>query len=388
MKLLFVSNFMNHHQLPLCDEFVKLFDEFHFLATMPTPAANIASGYEDMNKMRDYILRSYDGSSSDELIMSQVVDSDVVIFGCNSDAYINTRFRLSGDKPTFFAMERPLKYGYITRFIPRIYRKWQRRIINHKDKSVYVLSASAYAPYDLSLLGFPSGTRCYKWGYFPAVEKTDINSLMSQKNPGGREIMYCGRLIGLKRLQDLITVLARLDKDGQDFHLTVVGSGKSRLRYEKQTERLGIKSKVSFVGSVSHNNTKQYMDRANIAVFPSSFQEGWGAVLNEFMGSACAIVASHSAGSVPYLLRHNKNALVYKYGDLDSLYSLIARLLGDNKLIKKLGLSAYDSIFIEWSPKVAAKQFYMLVKAPGLEPISGDGPCSKAGLIKNNDSVK
>lgn len=66
---------------------VKLFDEFHFLATMPILAVNIASGYEDMNKIRKYILRSYDGSSSNDSIMRLAVCSilrSICCWGCLS----------------------------------------------------------------------------------------------------------------------------------------------------------------------------------------------------------------------------------------------------------------------------------------------------------------
>lgn len=33
MRLAFVSNILNHHQVSLCNEFQKQFDEFFFIAT-------------------------------------------------------------------------------------------------------------------------------------------------------------------------------------------------------------------------------------------------------------------------------------------------------------------------------------------------------------------
>jgi glycosyltransferase involved in cell wall biosynthesis len=43
-----------------------------------------------------------------------------------------------------------------------------------------------------------------------------------------------------------------------------------------------------------------------VFIFTSDRNEGWGAVLNEAMGSGCAVVAADLIGSVPYLIEHKK----------------------------------------------------------------------------------
>ena len=49
------------------------------------------------------------------------------------------------------------------------------------------------------------------------------------------------------------------------------------------------------------------MEKSEIFLFTSDKGEGWGAVLNESMNSACAVVASHAIGSVPFLLKDGEN---------------------------------------------------------------------------------
>ena len=47
MKLVFVSNFINIHQIPLCEEFYKLLGEdFIFIETTPVDANRIEMGFD------------------------------------------------------------------------------------------------------------------------------------------------------------------------------------------------------------------------------------------------------------------------------------------------------------------------------------------------------
>ena len=49
-------------------------------------------------------------------------------------------------------------------------------------------------------------------------------------------------------------------------------------------------------------------------------QDGWGAVANEAMNSACALVAGHMIGAVPYLIRQGENGLIYEDGKSGSCF--------------------------------------------------------------------
>ena len=45
---------------------------------------------------------------------------------------------------------------------------------------------------------------------------------------------------------------------------------------------------VSMLGAMSPEKVRDYMEAADIFLFTSDFNEGWGAVLNEAMNSSCA----------------------------------------------------------------------------------------------------
>ena len=62
MKVVFVSNFLNHHQLPFCEEMIKRLgkENFKFIATEKIPDERIKLGYEDMNNIYPFVIRAYE----------------------------------------------------------------------------------------------------------------------------------------------------------------------------------------------------------------------------------------------------------------------------------------------------------------------------------------
>ena len=77
----FVSVFLNHHQILLCDEFRKHSDEFYFIATQKISRSRLDMGYEDVNSKYDYVIRTYDGSTDESRVEEIILRSDIVVFG-------------------------------------------------------------------------------------------------------------------------------------------------------------------------------------------------------------------------------------------------------------------------------------------------------------------
>jgi glycosyltransferase involved in cell wall biosynthesis len=140
------------------------------------------------------------------------------------------------------------------------------------------------------------------------------------------------------------------------------------------------------LGSMPPEAVRDHMEAANIFLFTSDFNEGWGAVLNESMNSACAVVASHAIGSVPFLLEEGKNGYIYRNGDMDSLYGRVVTLIEQPELREQMGKEAYRTLAELWNADVAAERFLALAqtlldsKSPNLFE---EGPCSRARILKN-----
>mgnify|MGYP000066651230 FL=1 len=111
MKVVFISNFMNHHQLPFSREMKKLIgDNYHFIATEPIEQERLDFGYEDMNHKYDFIVCTYDGEEQKKLAKKLIDDADIVIQGGSSTEWIKNRLE-NTDKITFRYLERLFKQG-------------------------------------------------------------------------------------------------------------------------------------------------------------------------------------------------------------------------------------------------------------------------------------
>lgn len=88
---------------------------------------------------------------------------------------------------------------------------------------------------------------------------------------------------------------------------------------------------------------RQYMANADIYLFTSDFNEGWGAVLGEAMSAGCAVVASHGIGAVPFLVEHGKNGLIYQTGNIKDFERCVDILIDSENLRTQLGKSAKNN---------------------------------------------
>lgn len=384
MKITFYSNYLNHHQLPLAEEFIKLGIDYTFVATTPIEEESIKLGYEDMNKKYPFVLRAYEDSESEQKALELCVESDVIILGSAPEIYLKER--LKHNKITFRYSERYLKQGLWRLLDPRLLLSMYKNNFKFRNKPFYLLAASAYAPWDFKVCG-SFINKCYKWGYFPQKIDYDINKLINQKRKNQKlSLLWCGRLINLKHPEKAIYIAEKLKKDGFEFEMILIGTGPLKELLENLIKRKCLKDYVKLVGAVPSSKVRKYMEDANIYLFTSDYNEGWGAVLNESMNSACAVVASHAIGSVPFLIKHNINGLIYKNNDINSLYESVKKLVLDQKQREEISINAYNTISETWNNSKAAKNFLALVKILENKEKNNfiNEPCAIANSIKQN----
>ena len=311
MKIVFVSNFLNHHQLKFCENIISRGNDFSFIAT-----ENITNVRYQTTTETEYVVHWF---KEDEKLFAEklIVDADVAIFGACPNSLI--KLRMDQNKLSFFYAERFFKKGTWRRFIPQTRKGVKDRIIQYKDKNIYILCASAYLPLDMKLLGFPEN-KFYKWGYFPEVKKyDDIDNLISHKRTNS--ILWVGRLIDWKHPDIAISLAKMLKNNGYDFTLNIVGNGDMEESLIKDIKENDLDENVKLLGRMSPEKVRQQMEKAEVFLFTSDFKEGWGAVLNEAMNSGCAVCANHAAGSTPFLIEDGKTGCIYKNGDINDIYN-------------------------------------------------------------------
>lgn len=376
MKITFFSNYLNHHQLPFCLEMIKNNDiDFKFVATTEISKERLKLGYEDMNSKYDFVVKSYE---NEKMAYKLGLDSDVVIIGNAPQKYILAR--LKNNKLTFRYSERIFK----SRFNIRTYLSMIKNFA-FKEKKVYLLCSSAYSAFDYnSALCYRN--RSYKWGYFPKTIEYNFDILKKNKNHKIVEILWVGRFIDWKHPEKAILLAKYLKEQNIKFSLKMIGIGNEFDAIKNLIENYNLTDCVKLLGAVKSDKVRKYMENANIFLFTSDCNEGWGAVLNESMNSGCAVVASHAIGSVPFLLENKKNGIIYNDRDINTLYESVLYLIKNKKYQLELGYNAYQTILKKWCASVAASNLLELINSIQNKVecnINFDEPCSKAIPISN-----
>lgn len=375
MRIVFVSNFFNHHQKPFCEEMYRLLgDNFCFIATSEMSAERIKLGYAQEDTL-PYICSAYANLQTRLRAMELINGADAVITGSAPAEYLSERLRMG--KLVLRYSERPYKKK--PSILKRIYHAFRFRLRDHGNRNVYMLCASAYTAADFRSIGMYRN-RMYKWGYFPEVKALDIESVLDRKSKN--TILWCGRFIDWKHPDEAIRLAGKLKAEGYEFRLNMIGIGKMEPQLKHMAVAYGVADAVTFLGSMPPEQVRTYMEEAGIFLFTSDRQEGWGAVLNEAMASGCTVVASDAAGATPYLIHDGINGSVYRSGSFDDLLEKVQYLLCHPAVQANHGRMAYRTIADTWNGKVAAERLLRLTETlldeEKHEILYGEGPCSRA----------
>lgn len=375
ITITFFSNFLLHHQTPFCEAMVKrIGDGFRFVATEPVPKERLEMGYSNLESEL-YCVNAYKDDASYQEAMRLGKESDVVIIGSAPDTFIEKR--LEENKLTFRYSERYFKKNR-WRFDPRAWRMHYRKDIRYRKKNLHMLCASAYtAPDCRFIFSYPNKT--YRWGYFPVVAQNSYDSLSTIKNSKTVRIIWVSRFIPLKHPEEVIRLAKDLKKDKIDFQIQMLGIGELREKYEDIVRKEGLETYITFLGPCSPSEVLEYMKQSDIFLFTSDKNEGWGAVMNEAMSCACAIVACREIGSVPFLVSHGKNGMIYDKKGSNSLYHNVKALIEDKALRIRLQKNAFDTIENVWNAENATDRLLELIDCiqRGDEIPYTDGPCSR-----------
>lgn len=376
MEAVFLSNFYNHHQMPLSRSFYQMLgDHYLFVETTPMDAERRQMGYQEFEE--PFVCQFGDCPKA---CMDRISQADVVIFGSAPEKLI--RERLKKGKLVFQYSER------IYKIPPKWYEMPARAAKYYLNRgrfqNCYLLCASAFVSQDYNRTKtYPN--RMYRWGYFPETKHYRLEELFAGKNR--HKILWVGRFLDWKHPDDALLVAERLKKEGYAFQMEFAGTGVMESRLRDMTVSMGLDDCVSFLGPVPSNQVRHLMEQVGIFLFTSDRYEGWGAVLNESMNSGCAVVASHAIGSVPYLMKHNENGLIYKSGDVDGIYQNVKYLLDNPGEQQRLGSAAYETITGLWNAEVAAQRLMTLsehlLAGEKYPDLFEEGPCSRAEIVKD-----
>ena len=175
-------------------------------------------------------------------------------------------------------------------------------------------------------------------------------------------ILFMGRLVYEKGVQNLIAAMPKVLASYHDAKLVIAGKGGMLDELKAQADYLGISNKVYFAGYMNGKDVERMYKAADISVFPSTY-EPFGIVALEGMLAERPIVVS-DAGGLGEIVEHRVTGMKSYCGNPNSIADSILELLYDHKLCSEITKKAKNKVRNEynWS-KIAQDTHFTYQKA-------------------------
>ena len=158
--------------------------------------------------------------------------------------------------------------------------------------------------------------------------------LLGREGHSARLIVYAGQLADYKGVEVLLAAAGRLLARQGGVVLALAGEGPLRARVEEAARRL---PGLVYLGR--RDDLERVYRAAEVAVFPSLWQEAFGLTVAEAAASGLAVVASR-VGGIPEVLAGGEAGLLVPPGRAEALAGALERLLEDGVLRRRLGRRA------------------------------------------------
>lgn len=170
-------------------------------------------------------------------------------------------------------------------------------------------------------------------GYWRALDADERQKAEDMKRAAPRHIVSLGRLVGYKGYEVLIRAMR--DIEGQ---ATIIGEGPLLPDLQQLATELGVADRVRFAGRLERSEIRQLFHAAQVFAFPSVTEaEAFGIVQVEAMAAGLPIVNTSLATTVPFVARHDLEALTVAPGDAKALAMALNRILDKPTLAQRLG---------------------------------------------------
>lgn len=178
------------------------------------------------------------------------------------------------------------------------------------------------------LVVIPNGIDVEKYSDIPAFDPQTLGIAS-----GRRLVTYIGRLEGQKGVHWLLKTAPAWLNRLPDCDLLIVGKGPQQPRLEQLCQKLGIASRVHFVGWRS--DVPEILAASQMLALPSRW-EGMPNVVLQAMASRLPVIATDAEG-VRELLGPEADAQVVRYGDSQAFTNKLVKILSDQQLAAELG---------------------------------------------------
>jgi glycosyltransferase involved in cell wall biosynthesis len=178
-------------------------------------------------------------------------------------------------------------------------------------------------------------------------------------------MLYAGQLVHHKGVHTAIEAMGLLvnRRKLQQLSLTLVGSGhpdyEASLRNLIQRERLD--DFVTFYGPVSKDKMPGLLEKYDVLIFPSIYEEPLARMTQEAMAAGLVVVGT-TTGGTKEILKDGETGLTFAPEDAEGLADQITRLIGHPEFCSRLSQAGRQTVFEKFTLEkmVADIEAYLL----------------------------
>ena len=155
------------------------------------------------------------------------------------------------------------------------------------------------------------------------------------------DVVFVGRLVPEKGLEDVLDALSQLDKEGLRPRLSIVGDGPDAPFIARKVRELGLDRQVNLAGVERGLELAKFIARHRIMVVPSRWPEPFGIVVLEGIACGCVIVGTNRGG-LPQAI--GSCGIIVPRADSFAIAGALSSLLADFSLLSRYRSGASDHL--------------------------------------------
>ncbi|XOV68093.1 MAG: N-acetyl-alpha-D-glucosaminyl L-malate synthase BshA [Fluviicola sp.] len=164
----------------------------------------------------------------------------------------------------------------------------------------------------------------------------DIDDIRARyANPGEPVLCHISNFRKVKRVEDVLKVFARVNKR-IPAKILMVGDGPERYKLEEMCTKLGLCSRVKFIGKV--RDTQAVLEISDLFLLPSE-TESFGLAALEAMAVGVPVISSNTGG-IPEVNVHGVTGFLSDVGDVDDMAKNALHILSDKDRLHQFKINA------------------------------------------------
>jgi glycosyltransferase involved in cell wall biosynthesis len=224
-------------------------------------------------------------------------------------------------------------------FMVHLFKRIERFVALRAER---VIVPSKYLKEIITAWGIPSENIRVIYNSFeppsPSGNRATLRGLLKFK---GRLMISVGRLVPWKGFQEVISLMPALSKKFPGLSLFIVGNGPEGPALETLIKEKKLEGRVILADSVEHDVLMRYLEAADLFVLNTTY-EGFSHLILEALSLGLPVVTTRVGGN-PEIIKDGINGFLTKAGNRADLQGTIEKVLGNETLRKRAGLSGMET---------------------------------------------